>query len=141
MQKPAEYIQKELDVLSGVRLKLLTSTDWTQFPDSGLTLRSVMKMRFWRHKVRKFVINKKRPVDKMEQELSTLDATKPVIQARTDEFFKTILNDFNYSTIANFKTSCILILQEVHPKSKFTKTEFSGCKTIDAVFARFLELL
>lgn len=141
LEKPQEYIKKELDILSGQRRKLLVSSDWTQNVDAGLAVSNVLEWRYWRHKVRSILINENRPVDIIKSELEKLEKAKPKCKKRGNEYYRHILTDFNYSNIEKFKISCIMILTEIKPAFELTETVFAGKRRKDDIFAELLRMI
>lgn len=138
LRKTDEYIAKELDALKGRKYKLLTTSDWTQYVDAGLDRKNVLQWRFWRNKVRSTVIDDPSIILELEKQIIELEENKPAIIKKTTPT-KFILNDFDYSSLENFKKSCILIIHECIPVSKDKRfVKLNKANTINDAFDVFL---
>lgn len=139
LTKPYEYIKKELDIIKGQKIKLLSSSDWTQVIDNGLTTKSVLEWRFWRNKVRSVDTSDHSKILLVQENIDKLEQTKPQTKKRTDENSTYILSDFNYSTIESFGKSCIMILSERKTVGATLSKRIKKAKTYDEVFAHFIK--
>ena len=112
LAKPEEYIRRDLLVLKSSKNKLLTSSDWTQVLDCGLTVKNILQWRFWRNNVRDLNVDNHNLLLETGEKLKALEEIKPSTVKRTSEQFVYPLSDFNYSSLESFRNSCILIIQE-----------------------------
>lgn len=112
LRKPEEYIQRDLSILRAGKNKLLTSSDWTQVLDCGLSAKNILQWRYWRNSVRELDVTNHALLAETEEKVKLLGANKPEITKRTTEQFVYPLSDFNYSSLESFKNSCILIIKE-----------------------------
>ena len=141
LNKPSEYIKNELTTLKAKQYKMLSSSDWTQLPDAYITAKNVIEWRFWRNSIRLYTITDIDFVANNER-LELLEAARPTITKRTNEFFKYILSDFNYSSTENFKRSCILILHEIGvPVTKQDMAKINKSQSIEEAYSNLLSLL
>jgi hypothetical protein len=139
LRKPDEYIQNELSILRARKHKLLIASDWTQLIDSGLSIKNVIQWRFWRHNVRAIDIDN---ISKATLMLDTIDSAKPVIEKRMNEQFVCIMHDLNYSSVDNFKKSCILILEECFgTKKQKDVAKIKKASTIQKAFDHLISAL
>lgn len=142
IRKTDEYIQNELSILRARKNKLLISSDWTQLIDNGLSIKNVMQWRFWRNKVRQLDILDSSNIITVNRELDALDSIRPIALKRTSEHFVFIMNDFNYSSVDNFKKSCILILEECFGTKKHKEiARIKKATSIDKAFDYLISAL
>lgn len=139
LAKPAEYINNELITLKAKQFKLLSSSDWTQLIDSGLTVANVLEWRYWRHAVRECNLDDRATISHNTIRLDALEGAKPPVKHRTDEQFKFILNDFNYSSVDNFKKSCVIILLEYN--SEYSKQDIAKINKSDTINKSYENLI
>lgn len=137
LQKPEEYIKKELSVVKSLKNKLLKSSDWTQLIDSGLSVKNILQWRFWRNSVRILETDKYEKLLEIKELIQKLDNCKPQIIKRSNEHFKYPLIDFNYSSLEAFKHSCILIGKEC--KIPMIKICINDNTTIEMVFTTMIK--
>ncbi len=143
LTKPQEYIQRELDILKGRKNKLLSSSDWTQIIDSGLSTRNVLEWRFWRSLVRSVDTNDILTFGTTKERLAFLETKKPTTVKRGNEDFVFIPYDFNHSSLDNFAKSCMIILSgqsriSAAVMNKVAK-KMSKAKTYTEVFDHFIK--
>jgi len=142
LQKPAEYVQNELDILRGLRNKLLVSTDWTQLIDSGLSLKCVLLWRVWRHKLRAIELKDTKRLHDLTATISQMDLNRPKIIKREPGRFAFILNDFDFSSVDNFKDSCVAILTECYgSRKRADAVKIMTANSIDKALAYLLDAM
>lgn len=110
IQSP-ESLASRLQELKATAMRLLRDTDYTQFPDSGLSIRCMIEYQVWRYKIRKLLLCDDRDI--LEVILPELERTKPVViqsQSPLHVYTPTIL--FDDSSIASAKTSAIRIMRD-----------------------------
>ena len=110
VQSP-EGIASKLQELKSFAIKMLRDTDYTQFPDSGLSLRSMIEYQVWRYKVRRLLLSD--DIEILKTVLASLEDTKPkAVQSQSplNVYTPTIL--FDDSALHTAKTSAIRILRD-----------------------------
>lgn len=139
LTKPHEYVKRELSILNGLKIKLLSSSDWTQLVDNGLSTKSVLEWRFWRSKVRQIDTSDSTKILTVEDQIKFLEENKPQTKKRVDEDSRYILSDFNYSSLENFGKSCIMILSEHRSVSVALMKKIKKSKSYDEAFGHFIK--
>lgn len=143
IQSP-ESLASRLQELKAIAMRLLRDTDFTQFPDSGLSLRCMIEYQVWRYKVRRLLLCEDRNV--LEGILPELEKTKPVViqsQSPLHVYSPTIL--FDDSSIASAKTSAIRIMRDYKRVmgKKYDEAaayaKIAECDTVDKVL-NYIEL-
>lgn len=74
--KTDEYIQKELDSIKSIKLRLLRDSDWTQLMDTPMSKSDILKWRRWRTDVRNIDITKTNMLSSKD-DLLNLEKYKP----------------------------------------------------------------
>lgn len=140
--KTDEYIQKELDAVEAIKLKMLRDSDWTQVMDAPLDPILVLEWRHWRHRVRSMEITLSR-MQEAKAKLALLDENKP--SSKSTKRFGYVVTRLDYSSIDSFKESCIMTIKELIPgKSLYTKAfmkKSAKCATYDEIFATMMDIL
>lgn len=141
IEKPDEYILKEMHGVEAIKYKLLKDSDWTQLPDSELSIITVLRYRFWRHQIRATNINRVN-YDEMKTILEEYSDNPPIIDTKTKSIF--ITTQFDFTTVNSMITSSTEILNEFHKyKKPLTVKKFYStirkCKTIQQVFDKLIE--
>lgn len=130
LEKPEEYKINEITVIRSFRNKLLLSTDWTQLIDNNLSVKNILEWRYWRNNVRCISVSTYDIIENSRKKLDTLDLTKPKIENKQSWQIYPMIN-FDYSSVENFKKTCIMILES---NNKKTKAAFKKCATIEKAF-------
>ena len=142
LEKPGDYIKKEIDAVKSFKVKLLRDSDWTQLFDAEITPIELLRWRHWRHKVRlvKVLPNN---YEKAKLALEKLEQARPISTNSIER--KYIMTQLNYSGISAFKASAKRIYVECFPSKDISLKRFSGdisrTKSIDTVFAKLLEAI
>ena len=76
LEKTKEYEDREWGAVLARRHQLLSSSDWTQLPDSELDYRDVRHWHAWRHKVRS-ISREHLTLQQATEELNELEVSKP----------------------------------------------------------------
>jgi hypothetical protein len=111
LSQSPEGAASRLQELKSNALRLLRDTDYTQFPDSGLSLRCMIEYQVWRFKVRRLLLCEDKGV--IEAILVDLENTKPAVahsQSPLHVYTPTIL--FDDSSLASAKTSAMRIIRD-----------------------------
>ena len=130
LQSP-ESLASKLQELKAVALRLLRETDYTQFPDSGLSLLSMIEYQVWRYKVRRLLLCEDKHI--LECILPELEKTKPRMtqsQSPLHVYTPTIL--FDDSSLASAKTAAIRIVRDYKRIMGKRYDEAQAYTTIDA---------
>lgn len=112
LEKPTEYLKKEVDAVKSVKSKMLRDSDWTQMLDTGLLITDCLKWRHWRHKVRNITVTNIN-YDSSEKELQLLNDTKPAANILHIKYMPPPRAQFDYTNKPAFVESCYVILKEI----------------------------
>ena len=112
LEKPTEYLNKEIDAVKSIKSKMLRDSDWTQMLDTGLIVTDCLKWRHWRHKVRSVTVNSIN-YDSSEDVLNLLNGSKPGAHVSTVKYVPPPRSQFDYTDKAAFIESCNSILREI----------------------------
>lgn len=112
LEKPTEYLKKEVDAVKSIKSKMLRDSDWTQLLDNGLRVTDCLKWRHWRHKVRSVTVNNIN-YDSSENILNLLNDSKPGTHVSTVKYIPMPRAQFDYTNKATFIESCNSILREI----------------------------
>lgn len=109
-QSPEGTVAK-LHELKAVALKLLRDSDFTQFPDAGLSLRCVVEFQAWRYKIRILLLNDN--AEALATAINGLETTRPELRQSQSPLHVYIPNVlFDDSNISAARTSAIRIVKE-----------------------------
>lgn len=109
LEKTEQYLAKELALLKGQAKALLTSTDWTQLPDSELSTACQLRFRIWRNLIRRLDYS---DFDKSSQELEGLKTNRPEIKKSCGKY-RFVTSNFNFADKLSLINSCNQILKEL----------------------------
>lgn len=142
LEKPREYILKQIESIKAMQRKMLKDSDWTQLMDCPLSTLDILKWRYWRFKVRSIQV-KEHNYEHASEILQNLSASAP---KRTDsKLHKVIYTRMNFDTRESFIESCIGVIKEVFPNKKRPINHFikrvENCQDYDTIFRLFIGTL
>lgn len=109
LEKTAQYISTEMAMLKTQARQLLSSSDWTQLPDSGLTTICQLRFRVWRNNIR--LINFAE-YDSALEAFNDLKKRRPEIVKATGKY-RFVTSNFNFCSQLTLASSCNSILHEL----------------------------
>lgn len=142
LTKPPEYLQKELDSIHSLKLKLLRDSDWTQTLDAPLSTVNALQWRYWRAMVRRIEITLE-TLEHSRTMLIELEKNKP--ESKKSDDSQLVFTKFNFTSIDTFRDSCIMIIKELpqfdekHIKKFKQKTK--NITDFDEIFQIFIGIL
>lgn len=142
LEKPREYIIKQIESIKAAQQKMLKDSDWTQLMDCPLSTLDILKWKYWRFKVRTIRVTEDN-YEQSSEKLHTLSKSSP---KKTDsKLYKTIYTRLNFDTSELLIESCIGVIKEVFPNKKrpvnhFTK-RVENCQDYDTIFKLFIGTL
>lgn len=114
LSKPDDYLDREWAKLLSKRQHLLSSTDWTQISDNGLSYSARLEWRAWRESVREIHKNDNTTLDEVEKHLNELEKQFPKNEFVDNSYFQLGNYTLDISTLDQAKKTAINVLKVLH---------------------------